>query len=174
LLEDLVRQGKIRYYAWSTDDPGRVRAFADGAQHNASVQHNQNLIEDNAAMIALCEELNLASVNRGPLAMGLLTGKFNSQSTIDADDTRHDWDFTQGKIADHLKTLEAVRDILTQGGRTLAQGALGWLWARSEKTIPIPGFKSVKQVEDNAGTLAHGPLTADQMQQINSLLSRSA
>ena len=51
--------------------------------------------------------------------------------------------------------------MLTADGRTLVQGALGWIWARSERTIPIPGFKTVAQVEENAGALAHGPLAAD-------------
>ncbi len=37
----------------------------------------------------------------------------------------------------------AVSDVLTSGGRTLAQGALAWLWARSPRTVPIPGFRSV-------------------------------
>jgi aryl-alcohol dehydrogenase-like predicted oxidoreductase len=46
------------------------------------------------------------------------------------------------------------------GGRTLAQGALVWLWSRSGKTIPIPGFKTAAQVEENCGALARGPLTA--------------
>ena len=39
------------------------------------------------------------------------------------------------------------------------QGALGWLWARSEATIPIPGFKTVAQVEENAAALHFGPLS---------------
>ncbi len=171
-LEELVQEGKIRFYAWSTDDPERVRAFAGGAAHCISVQHNENLFEHNAEMIALCEELGLASINRGPLAMGLLTGKFNAGSRIDADDTRHGWDFRQGTIAERINLLEKLRDILTQDGRTLAQGALGWLWAISQRTIPIPGFKTVQQVEENAGALRFGALNADAMQQIEGLLGR--
>jgi aryl-alcohol dehydrogenase-like predicted oxidoreductase len=60
----------------------------------------------------------------------------------------------------------------TSGGRTLAQGALAWIWGRSEKTIPIPGFKTVQQVEENARALAFGPLTPGQMQQIDTILGR--
>jgi aryl-alcohol dehydrogenase-like predicted oxidoreductase len=51
----------------------------------------------------------------------------------------------------------------SSGGRTLAQGALGWLWARSPRTVPIPGCRTVAQVEDNVGALEHGPLTAGQV-----------
>jgi aryl-alcohol dehydrogenase-like predicted oxidoreductase len=61
--------------------------------------------------------------------------------------------------------------VLTSDGRTLAQGALGWLWARSEKTVPIPGFKTLEQIEENVGALDFGPLDAEQMRQIDELLS---
>jgi aryl-alcohol dehydrogenase-like predicted oxidoreductase len=69
---------------------------------------------------------------------------------------------------------EAVREILRSDGRSLAQGALAWNWARSDRTIPIPGFKTVAQVEDNAGALAYGPLTKDQMSEIETLLRSTA
>jgi aryl-alcohol dehydrogenase-like predicted oxidoreductase len=68
--------------------------------------------------------------------------------------------------------MEAVRAILTSNGRTLAQGALAWLWARSEQTIPIPGFRTVKQVEEDCGALQFGPLARDQMAEIETLLER--
>ena len=71
-----------------------------------------------------------------------------------------------------LDKLEAIREILKSNGRTLAQGALAWLWARSENTIPIPGFKTVKQVEENAGAMQFGPLTSEQMKEIDNLLQR--
>jgi aryl-alcohol dehydrogenase-like predicted oxidoreductase len=72
--------------------------------------------------------------------------------------------------AESLRKLEAVREILTSGGRTLAQGALAWIWARSDRTIPIPGFKTVQQAEENARAMAFGPLTGEQMREIERLL----
>jgi aryl-alcohol dehydrogenase-like predicted oxidoreductase len=62
--------------------------------------------------------------------------------------------------------------VLTSDGRTLAQGALAWLWARSPHTLPIPGFKSVQQVEENCAALDYGPLTAAQMEEIDQILGR--
>jgi aryl-alcohol dehydrogenase-like predicted oxidoreductase len=105
--------------------------------------------------------------------MGLLTGKFSAATQLPPDDVRHGWDFEGGREADRLRMLEAVREVLTSGGRTPAQGALGWLWARSPQTVPIPGFKTVQQVEDNAGALRHGPLSAAQMAEIERLLGRA-
>ena len=57
-----------------------------------------------------------------------------------------------------LARLDAVREVLASGGRTLAQGALGWLLARSPRTVPIPGIRTVAQAEQNAGALRLGPL----------------
>ena len=177
-LEELVAAGKIRAYAWSTDFPERAAVFAEGANCTA-VQHQMNVFFDAAPMIALCEKLDLASINRGPLAMGLLTGKYDANSTLPANDVRGAnspaWMqfFQKGKAnPEFLKKLEAIREILTTKGRTLGQGALAWLWGRSEKTIPIPGFKNIQQVEQNAGAMQFGPLTAEQMQEIDTLLER--
>jgi aryl-alcohol dehydrogenase-like predicted oxidoreductase len=68
--------------------------------------------------------------------------------------------------------LEAIRQALTEGGRTLAQGALSWIWAKSAATIPIPGFRTVAQVEENAGAMRFGPLSAQAMSAINNVLGR--
>ena len=65
---------------------------------------------------------------------------------------------------------EAVREIRTSGGRTPAQGALAWVRARSGKTIPIPGFRTLAQVEENAGALRHGPLARALTAEIAALL----
>jgi aryl-alcohol dehydrogenase-like predicted oxidoreductase len=69
--------------------------------------------------------------------------------------------------------LDAVRQILTCDGRTPAEGALAWIWARSDRTIPIPdGFKTVAQAEENARALDLGPLTQAQLSEIEVLLGR--
>jgi len=54
---------------------------------------------------------------------------------------------------DDDESVRAIRRALDLGGggRTLAQGALAWLWARSPRTVPIPGFRTVAQAEENAG-----------------------
>lgn len=177
-LEKLVAGGKIRSYGWSTDDAERARAFARG-EHCTAVQNQLNVLTDAPAVLAACEELNLASVNRGPLAMGLLTGKYTAASKLPDNDVRGanspSWMsyFSKGKAnARLLERLESIREILRSSGRTLTQGALAWIWARSPKTVPIPGFKSVAQVEENCGAMAHGPLTPVQMREIEGLLGR--
>ncbi|MBE7157483.1 MAG: aldo/keto reductase [Rhodospirillales bacterium] len=176
-LEGLVAAGKVRAYGWSTDDPERAAVFADGAKHNAAVQHELSLFADAPEMLTHCTQRRLASINRSPLAMGLLTGKFHAGSRLGNDDVRGkqpEWlrffDAGQPK-AEWLRRLEAVREVLQSGGRTLAQGALAWIWGRSGVTVPIPGFRTVAQASENAEALTFGPLTEAQVNEVRALLS---
>ena len=171
LLESLVMDGKIRHYGWSTDSVEGARLFAQG-KHCASIQHDLNVVLDAPEMLKVCEELNLASVNRSPLARGALSGKYAKGTTFPQNDVRNDEWSKDHFFAPTLNQLDAIREILTSNGRTLVQGALAWIWARSEKTIPIPGFKTVAQVDENAKAMQFGPLTAEQMKEIDSLLGR--
>lgn len=169
VLEQLVKEGKIRAYGWSTDDPERARLFANGI-HCTAIQMRLNLLEGDPETLAVCEEFNLASINRSPLAMGLLTGKFKMDTVLPSDDIRsRRSEFIEERPV-YLQKLEKVRAILTQDGRSLTQGALGWLWARSYNNIPIPGFKTITQIEENINAQQYGPLTDDQMKQIDSIL----
>jgi aryl-alcohol dehydrogenase-like predicted oxidoreductase len=173
LLEQLVAAGKIRWYGWSTDDPERARVFAQGP-HCTAIQHRLNIFVDAPEMLAVCDEFNLASVNRGPLGSGFLTGKYNADTIFPADDGRHGADLKTGPLAQRLQQMERLRPDLTRDGRTLTQAALGWIWARNERTIPIPGFKNVSQVEDNAGAARFGPLSPELMRTIDEALARPA
>ena len=171
LLESLVKDGKIRYYGWSTDSVEGAREFAKG-KHCVAIQHDLNVILDAPEMLAACEELNLASVNRSPLARGALSGKYAKDTVFPQNDVRNDEWSKDHFFAPTLDQLDAIREILTSNGRTLVQGALAWIWARSEKTIPIPGFKTVAQVDENAKAIQVGPLTTAQMKEIDMLLGR--
>jgi len=179
-LEDLAIKGKIKGYAWSTDKIENAQLFADGPNCIA-VQQEFNVFLGNMEIINLCEKQNLASLNRGPLAMGILTGKFNENSKLPEDDCRNAIDqsgdpyylfFREGKpVPELLQKLDAIKEILQSNGRTLAQGALAWIWAKSDKTIPIPGFKTVQQVEENVGAMEYGPLAGAQMEEIDTIFA---
>ena len=68
-LEELVKEGKIRFYGWSTDSTEKAKIFAEGL-HCAAVQQQFNIFEGNEELLTFCEEKNLASVNRSPLKYG--------------------------------------------------------------------------------------------------------
>ncbi len=171
-LEKLVSQGKIRSYGWSTDDVSNARLFAE-APHCSSVQFNFNVIHDNRDMVTLCDQVDISGFNRGPLAMGFLTGKYTTDSTFAATDVRSTEEVQNDFKKPALANLDALREIFTSNGRSLTQGALGWIWARSEKMLPIPGIRTVAQAVENAKAMEFGPLTPEQVQEINRILGRN-
>lgn len=179
-LEGLIEEGKIRAYGWSTDFPDRAESWGSGGEHCTAIQHDFSVMKGcKTHVVEVCERLNLACINRGPLAMGLLTGKYTAETKVGPDDIRGSGGektlFDHGRpVPEYLARLEAVRDVLTGDGRTLAQGALAWLWAVSDTTVPIPGCRTVAQVEENAAALEQGPLTVAQVEEIGRLLAAAS
>jgi aryl-alcohol dehydrogenase-like predicted oxidoreductase len=173
VLEDLVADGKIRAYGWSTDDPARAEAFAAG-EHCAAIEFHMSLSRLPAEMLAVCTRHDLAGIVKQPLNSGVLTGKFTAETTFGRDDGRYEIDFTQGLGAQRLEQIEQVRGALTEDGTTMAQAAVAWVLTRSDRTIPIPGFKTVDQVEDLAGAAARVPLTDEAMATVARVFDHAA
>jgi aryl-alcohol dehydrogenase-like predicted oxidoreductase len=175
MLETLVDEGKIRWYGWSTDNPDGARVFAQGL-HCTTVQHWLNMAKENTSdMLAVCEEFDQASINRSPLGMGTLTGKFTSETTFPENDVRHSWDMHRERPTLNRQRIAEVQKYFAETGdpRTLPQIALAWLWARSDRTIPIPGFKTVIQVKENIQAMEFGLLKNGQMKKIDEIYGRT-
>lgn len=175
-LGALRREGKIDAFGWSTDNPDSVVRYAP-SEGFTFVQHNMNLFQPAQAMLSVLEQQSLCSMARQPLAMGLLSGRFKSgQKTFQSSDIRAagpPWlsYFVDGKPNPQmLAIVDEIRELLMSDGRTVAQGALAWIWAKSPRVVPIPGFRTVRQVEENAGALQKGPLPAAVMDQIDELI----
>ncbi|MBC8509235.1 MAG: aldo/keto reductase [Anaerolineales bacterium] len=170
VLEELVSEGKIRWYGWSTDLVDRARLFADG-EHCTAIQFQLNALFDNPEMRQLCADFNMAGINKDPLHRGILTGKFTFKTNFPDDDIRSRINFEDARLAWRLKAVDALRDVFTSSGRTMPQGALAYIWALDERMVPIPGFKTIQQVKDNAGAMAYGPLTSAEMNQIDQIVA---
>jgi aryl-alcohol dehydrogenase-like predicted oxidoreductase len=174
-LEKLVAAGKIKAYGWSTDIQDKV-AFFERGQSCTAAQLEFNLFAGNTTLLKFCEETNLAVLCRSPLAMGLLSEKYNLGTELKGSDirtTRTEWLawFKDGKpTPEFIKRRDAATEILTSKGRSLVQGALAWLWGKSGSLIPIPGFKNVKQAVENARAMEYGPLSTDQVTEVEKLV----
>jgi aryl-alcohol dehydrogenase-like predicted oxidoreductase len=167
-LESLVAAGKIRFYGWSTDDAERAKLFAQGA-HCTAIEHRLSVFEASAALLAACEENNLASIIRAPFMTGILTGRWQPGVTLPKNDRRSDW-IGEEPPQQMLRRAESLRPILTQSGRTYVQGILAWIWGTSERVVPIPGFRTIAQAAELAGALEHNPMTKDELAAIAELM----
>ena len=170
ILEDLVSAGRIRAYGWSTDDVERARVFAGGA-HCSAIEHRLNVFHDATAMLDLCWEHDLGSLNRIPLLMGVLTGRWSEDTRLGGDDRRAPW-FEEQAFRDLLTHAQAIEPHLRCDGRSVAQGALGWIWARSELAVPLPGFRDMAQLRDLLKARRFGPLPPEAMRAIAEALGR--
>lgn len=174
-MEEAVARGKIGAYGWSTDLAQNVRSVA-GRPGFAAVEHAANVLFDAPVMRAVVAEHSLHALIRSPLGMGLLSGKYHSSSQMPSSDIRSTSNTVTAYFRDgrpnpeFLRKLDEVRGLLQTGGRSLVQGALGYLWAKSDRNIPVPGARTVEQIEGIAGALAHGALPSHTVAEIESLI----
>jgi aryl-alcohol dehydrogenase-like predicted oxidoreductase len=175
ILETLVEEGKIRWYGWSTNNPEGARVFAQG-DHCTAIQHTLSMKIVRPGLLEvlkICEEHDLASINRYPLGSGFLTGKYTQSSTFQKDDYRQGWNLQEEWAEEWFRQIEALRQAFAGDARTLAHVALGWIWARSDCTIPIPGFKNASQVQENIKAMEFGALNKEQMKKIEAIFGRA-
>ena len=178
-LEGLVTAGTVRWYGVSTDFPEQLEPFL-GGEHLGALQAQCNVLDGPSGSIALGRAHDLALLCRSPLAMGLLGGRHGKDTPLPEDDVRHHqpewltW-FAGGVPTDESwRRLTDVRDVLTTGGRSLAQGALAWVLATQPTAVPMPGFRTVDQVLDSVGTLAAPPMTPAELGDIAAALGRAS
>ncbi|MBK1875582.1 aldo/keto reductase [Pelagicoccus mobilis] len=177
-LGSLVDEGLIRSFGWSTDSV-EMASWASELEGCVAIQYERNVLRANPEMDALCESMGLAGVNRSPLAMGMLSRKSIEGRTLSESDIRSkapEWlsYFENGRPKpEFLSKLLAVREILCSEGRTESQGALAWLWATSEASIPIPGIRTVEQAQSASEAMRLGPLSPSQVEEIRSILKTS-
>ncbi len=103
---------------------------------------------------------DVAIIVRVPLASGLLTGKMTRETTFPPEDHRNyhregrafdgGETFAEVPFEVGLEAVEALRPLVPPGA-TMAQFALRWILMFEEVSVVIPGAKSPRQAEDNAG-----------------------
>jgi len=170
-FERLVEKGKVRAYGISTNSLAVAEAFnRDGKC--AAVQLNYSLLDRTAEadLLPWCAANDVGTLLRGPIAQGILAGKFKPDAHFD-DIVRVGWNSGAGR-EQFLKRLEQVEQIrfLERPDRTLAQAALQWTLTNPAVTCAIPGAKDVAQMASNAGA-ANGTLSADETARLNSIIA---
>jgi aryl-alcohol dehydrogenase-like predicted oxidoreductase len=181
-LDELVRQGKIRFYGVSVETVDEARR-ALRHENVQSVQIIFNMFRPKPAesFFAEAARAKVGVIARVPLASGLLTGKLGAATKFAPDDhrnfNREGQAFDQGETfsgvpyEDGLKAVEELRP-LAAAGATLAQIALRWILMFPEVTCTIPGAKTPAQVDDNARAAALPPLDAAAMTRVEGVYDK--
>jgi aryl-alcohol dehydrogenase-like predicted oxidoreductase len=176
ILDDLVQQGKIRFYGVSVERVDEaLKAITYPNVQSVQIIFNMFRFKPAEQFFAAARDHRVGILARVPLASGLLTGKFNAQSHFAPDDhrsyNRHGEAFDQGETfsgVDYETGLQAVEELrpLVPPGASMAQFALRWILMFPEVTSTIPGAKNPAQAQDNVQAAALPPLNAATMQRI--------
>ncbi|MEO8072854.1 MAG: aldo/keto reductase [Acidobacteriota bacterium] len=179
IMDDLVKEGKIKYYGVSVE---KVEEAIKAVEfpNVQTVQIIFNIFRQRPADIFfdLAKEKNVGILARVPLSSGMLTGKMSKNSTFEKDDhrnfNRNGEAFDVGETfsgVDFKTGLEAVEELkkLVPENMTMAQFALRWILMFDAVTCTIPGAKRPSQEEDNAKAADFPPLSAETMKAIRDL-----
>ena len=172
-LDELVREGKIRYFGHSNFTGWQIAEAQLSASRSARFISSQNQY---SLLSRAAEREVLPAVNRFglgffpffPLHNGLLTGKFTreggpAQSRIMR--TRaHLWEDAP------WDALEAYRAFCDERGVTMLEATFGWLLAQPGVASVIAGATSAAQIEANARAGAAWTPTAEDVAAIDALL----
>ena len=163
-LTDLVRLGKVRYIGCSNYlayelARGIGRSEALGLARYDSVQPRYNLLYRNVEreLLPLCGEEGIGVIPYNPIAGGFLSGKHQRGKPTDASR------FTLGTAADRYQerywhdrqfdTVDAMRELATASGVSLATLAIQWVLSNPAITSPIVGASRPEQLADAAAAV---------------------
>ncbi len=167
-VKELVRQGKVKYFGLSEASAATIRR-AHSVLAVAAVQSEYSLwtrdVEQNG-VLAVCEELGIGFVPWSPLGAGFLTGKIDTNTTLEKGDARNfSPRFAPEARAANMAFVELLQGIASRKKATPAQIALAWLLAQKPWIVPIPGTTNLHRLEENLGS-AQVVLSSEDLREI--------
>jgi aryl-alcohol dehydrogenase-like predicted oxidoreductase len=177
-LDDLVRQGKIRYIGCSTLPAWQVVEAQWTARHHnlsrfVSCQEEYSLLarDLDRDMMPMLESCGLGLIPFRPLADGMLTGKYRRGAPAPAGTRLASMPRAAARARDdeNWRRLERLEGFAAEHGHGLLELALGWLLARPAVASVIAGATTAEQVEENVRAAASWSLTPVEMQEIDRL-----
>ncbi|MDQ1030983.1 aryl-alcohol dehydrogenase-like predicted oxidoreductase [Streptomyces umbrinus] len=155
VVGELIAEGKVKYFGLSNVGPQYIRR-AHAVTPVSVLQYEYSLFEREVEekILPVLRELGIGLVPYSPLGRGFLTGQVKPASEYPADDMRS-WDERwQGEnYTYNVRATKQLKNLADTKGTTTAQLALAWLLAQGEDIAPIPGTRSTKRIEENAGAV---------------------
>ncbi len=124
-------------------------------------------IETNGTL-DLCRSLNITVLAQQPLAMGMLTGKYDSEAPAAGSRRQMMLRYHTPSLDILLRTMNHIG--LENNGKNCAQVALNWIYNKG--IVPIPGTKTLPQAIENAQTIRWS-MTKEQMNLLDTLTGKT-
>lgn len=171
-LDDLVRQGKVRYVGcsnWSARHLMKALVLSQekGWAGFVSLQAYYSLVGRDLEheLLPLCREENVGVLPWSPLSGGFLSGKYTRENPSPEGARRTNFQFPAIDEARGFDAVDMLEEIAKAKGASVAQVALRWLLAQSGVTSVIIGANKMSQLEDNlkAADLVLSPEEVEQL-----------
>ena len=168
-VKDLIQQGKVLHFGLSEASPRTIRR-AHAVQPVTAIQSEYSVMTrdpEHNGVLAACEELGIGFVAWGPIGLGFLTGKIDSQTKFDPKhDLRSGFErFSPESIAANMAVVDVLKRVAAEKNATPAQIALAWLLAQKPWIVPIPGTRNIDHLNENLGGI-NVELTAEDLREI--------
>jgi myo-inositol catabolism protein IolS len=165
-FDKLKQAGKLKAAGVSTEDFNYIKHFnRDGGLDAVQLDYSILNRSTEKEVLPYLEQNGIGVVVRGPLRMGVLTGKFTTETLFPEGDIRKNWP-NESWFQDSLKNVERLRP-LEKESQTLGQMALRFVLNHPAVSAAIPGAKTREQVEANAGASVRPLLSEEDLQLIN-------
>ncbi len=172
-LDQLVRQGKVRYLGcsnWTARHLMKALCLsrAAGWASFVSLQAYYSLVGRDLEyeLLPLCREEGIGVLPWSPLSGGFLSGKYRRDDPTPQGARRSAFDFPPIDGARGFDAVEALEAVAKEKGATVAQVALAWLLAQPGVTSIIIGANKMEQLEDNLKA-ADLRLTAEEVERLS-------
>ncbi len=152
ILDQFVQEGKARYVGVSNYDIDQMRAFQKHRNLD-TLQPPYHMFrrEIEADVLPYCREEDIGVLIYGPLAHGLLTGKYTFETDFPENDWRSSSDvFQGGEFKRNLNVVDHLQDLTTLQDLTLPQLAAAWTLAHPAVHCAIVGARNSKQISETA------------------------
>ena len=170
-FQKLQQQGKVRAYGVSTSDFEYLQAF-NAENRTSTLQIDYSILNRTPEkdIFPYTIENDLGVLVRGPLAMGILTGKFTKDSRFGEGDFRRNWLDNEDEHHIFLNDLEKVENLeALTNHRSLAQLAIRFVMQHPAVTVAIPGAKRISQLKENVKAALMPELTPDDLAYIDKI-----
>lgn len=154
-LQRCVAAGKVQNLGVSNFSAADIRSMHHMVPL-AAAEFQYNLLDRRAEedLLPTCQALGISALIHGPLAQGLLTGKYDSSASFTANDRRHRLPhFQTENLKTHLPTVERVKTVAASCAKKPSQVALRWLLENSSVAVAVTGARSPAQIEENIGAM---------------------
>ena len=177
-LASAVQQGKALYVGVSNYSPKRTEEMVAALEpyniHLLIHQPPYNMLrrEPEEGLFDVLDTNGIGSIAYIPLAQGLLTDRYLAGGVPADSRAARDGSLRSDEVNEvYLTKAQALNDIASGRGMTLAQLALAWILRRSEITSALIGASSVAQLEQNLATLTFETLQPAELEKIDTVLA---